>query len=69
MGVKYIRNRDSVVSAVIRLRAGRSGVHNRAAGKCLIFSTKISRPALEPEQPPIQVGTGDSFVEDKVAGA
>ena len=63
-----MRNRDSVVSVVIRLRAGRSGVHNRA-GECFTFSTKISRLALEPKQPPIQVGTVGSFVEGKVVGA
>jgi len=59
-----MRNRDSVVSVVIRLRARRSGDHNRA-GECFTFSTKISRPALGP----IQVETGGSFVEGKVAGA
>jgi len=37
-----MRNRDSVLSVVIRLRTGRSGVHNRA-GECFTFSTKISR--------------------------
>jgi hypothetical protein len=63
-----MRNRDSEVSVVIRLQAGRSGVHNRA-GECFTFSIKISRPALEPKQPPIHAGTGGSFVEGKVAGA
>jgi hypothetical protein len=48
-----MRNRDSVVGVVIRLRPGGSGVHNRA-GECFISSPNISRPALEPKQPPIQ---------------
>jgi len=42
MGVKCVRDRDSVLSVVIRLRTERSGVHNRT-GECFTFSTKISR--------------------------
>jgi len=63
-----MRNRDSVVSVVIRLRTGLFGVHNWP-GEYFTCSTTISRTALEPKQPPIQVGTGGFFVEGKAAGA
>jgi hypothetical protein len=61
-----IRGRDSIVSIVTRLQAAQSKVQVLAE-KGVYFSSKMSRLALGPTQPPIQLLLG-FFSGGKAAG-
>ena len=61
-------SRGNVVGMVTRLRTGRSGGSNYGRVKRFLSSLHLSRPAMEPTQPPVQWASL-FFAGGKAAGA